>query len=164
MIQRTLVLIKPEGVKNALVGKILTRFEDAGLKIVGVKMLWADEEKAGQHYTQDIADKHGERVRNSLLEYIQEGPIIAMVIEGVEAIATVRKIVGPTYPNEAAPGTIRGDFCHVSRDYANKKKIPVRNMIHASANEKDAKNEIPIWFSESDLHTYKTSHDMINLS
>lgn len=163
MKERTLVLIKPEGVKNALVGKILTRFEDAGLKIIGIKMLWADEEKASQHYTQDIADRHGKEVRNLLLKHIQEGPIIAMIMEGVEAIATVRKIVGSTYPNEALPGTIRGDFGHVSRTYANAHKMPVRNLIHASANKEDAKNEIPIWFSESDLHSYKTIHDLVNL-
>jgi len=163
MKERTLVLIKPEGIMNAIVGKILTRFEDAGIKIIGIKMLWASEEKAGQHYTQDIADRHGEDVRNLLLKHIQEGPIIAIVFEGVDAISTTRKIVGSTYPNEASPGTIRGDFGHVSRDYANNEKIPVRNLIHASANKEDSDVEIPIWFSESDLHSYKTVHDMINL-
>ena len=161
MEERSLVLIKPEGVKSGIIGKILTRFENAGLKVIGMKMLWADEEKATQHYRQDIAERHGEEVRNNLLKHIREGPIVAMVIEGIEAIANLRKIVGSTYPNEAQPGTIRGDFCHVSKNYADKKKISVKNIVHASANPEDAKIEIPIWFSESDLHSYKTLHDFV---
>jgi len=122
--ERTLVLIKPDGLVRHLTGKIITRFEDAGLKIIGMKMVWIDENFAGQHYKQDIADRHGERVRNGLIKYIKEGPVIAIVLEGVDGINVVRKIVGSTYPNEAQPGTIRSDFAHISRDYANAKSTP----------------------------------------
>lgn len=163
MIEKTLVLIKPEGVTRHLVGKIMARFEDSGLKIVAMKMVWADEDTAKKHYRQDIADKYGENVRNSLLNHIREGPVIAFILEGVDAIAVTRKIVGSTYPNEALPGTIRGDFGHVSKTFANTKEIPVRNLIHASANKDDAQIEIPLWFSEKEIHSYQTTHEMISL-
>ncbi len=159
--QRTLVLIKPDGVIRNLVGKIIMRFEDAGLKIIGMKMVWVDDEFAKKHYREDIAKKHGERVRKDLIKYIKEGPVVAMILEGVDAIKVTRKIVGSTYPNESAPGTIRGDFAHISRDYANANEISVRNLIHASANQEDAEIEIPLWFKEEELHSYKTIHDII---
>ena len=159
--ERTLVLIKPDGVVRNLAGKIIMRFEDAGLKIAGMKMVWADDEFAGRHYRKDIEEKHGKRVRDGLIKYIREGPVIAMVLEGVSAIAVVRKIVGSTYPSESLPGTIRGDFAHISKDYANSNEINVRNLIHASADEKDAKIEIPLWFSDKELHSYKTVHDIV---
>ena len=161
--ESTLVLIKPEGVMRQLIGKIITRFEDAGLKITAMKMVWADEELSKAHYRQDIADKHGEEIRNSLLKHIREGPLIAMILEGPDAISVTRKIVGPTYPNEAPAGTIRGDFAHVSKQFANEKGISVRNFIHASADQEDANLEIPLWFSDSEKHNYKTAHDRICL-
>jgi len=159
--ERTLVLIKPDGIIRQLVGKILTRFEDAGLKIIGMKMVWIDEKHAGEHYQKDIEEKYGKRVRDGLIKYIKEGPIIAMTLEGVNAISVTRKIVGSTYPHEALPGTIRGDFAHISKDYANSNEINVRNLIHASSDEKDAKREIALWFTPKELHTYKTVHDRI---
>jgi nucleoside-diphosphate kinase len=159
MIQRTLVLIKPEGVARHLVGKIVSRFEDAGLKIVGMKQVWVDKEFAKKHYTEDISKRRGENVRNALLKYICEGPVVAFVLEGVNAIENVRKIVGGTEPKSAPPGTIRGDFAHVSFAYADEKNISVKNLIHASSDEKDAKNEIALWFNEKELHTYKTVQD-----
>ena len=159
--ERTLVLIKPDGIIRNIAGKILMRFEDVGLKIVGMKMVWVDEEFARKHYRQDIEDRHGKRVRDGLVKYIKEGPVIAMVLEGVDGINVTRKIVGGTYPNEAAPGTIRGDFAHVSKDFSNYHKINVRNLIHASADENDAGVEIPLWFNEKELHSYKTVHDIV---
>ena len=159
--ERTLVLIKPDGIVRNIVGKIIMRFEDAGLKIIGMKMVWIDDNFAKRHYREDIALKHGERVRNDLVKYIREGPVIAMVLEGVDGIKVTRKIVGSTYPNESLPGTIRGDFAHISRDYANENEISVRNLIHASGNEDDAKIEIPLWFNNSELNSYKTVHDMV---
>ncbi len=161
--EKTLVLIKPEGVTRHLVGRIIERLENAGLKIIGMKMVRSNVEQAGKHYRQDIAEKYGESVRSSLLRHIQEGPIITIVLEAVDAIAVTRKIIGSTYPNTAAPGTIRGDFGHISKDYANEKKIPVRNLIHASADKSDADTEIPIWFSESELSDYQTMHEQIIL-
>lgn len=159
VMQRTLILIKPEAVARHLVGKIICRFEDAGLKIVGMKQAWVDKEFAKKHYTEDIAERRGEKVREMLLDYIVEGPVIALCIEGVNAIENVRKIVGGTEPKSAPPGTIRGDFAHVSFAYADKNEIPVKNMIHASSDETDAKNEIALWFSDKELHSYKTVQD-----
>ncbi len=159
--EKTLVLIKPEGVQRHLVGKITTRFEDAGLKIIGMKQVWVDKEFAKKHYTEDIAERRGEKVREMLLDYITEGPVIAMVLEGVNAIENVRKIVGGTEPKSSPPGTIRGDFAHVSFAYADENNIPVKNLIHASGNEEDAKNEVPLWFTNKELHSYKTVQDFL---
>jgi len=159
VIERTLVLIKPEGVQRHLAGRIISRFEDAGLKIIGMKQVWVDKELAKKHYTEDIAERRGQRVRERLLDYLIEGPVIAIALEGVNAIKNVRKIVGGTEPKSAHPGTIRGDFAHVSFAYADKKEIAVKNLIHASSNEKDAKNELKLWFKPSELHTYKTVQD-----
>ena len=159
--QKTLVLIKPDGVARNLVGVIIKRFEDVGLKIIGMKMVWADDGLANKHYRKDIEERYGKEVREGLIKYIKEGPVIAMVMEGVEAIKNVRKIVGSTYPNESLPGTIRGDYAHISKDYANEKRCNVRNLIHASADLDDAEIEIPLWFSKKELNSYKTAHDMI---
>ena len=161
MIERTLVLVKPEGVKRHLVGKIISRFEDAGLKIIGMKQVWADEEFAKKHYTEDIAQRRGEAVRKALLKYICEGPVVAFVLEGVNAIENVRKIVGGTEPRTSPPGTIRGDFAHVSYAYADEKNLPVKNLIHASGDAKDAKHEVALWFSDKELHTYETVWDLL---
>jgi nucleoside-diphosphate kinase len=160
--QRTLVLIKPEGVQRHLVGKIITRFEDAGIKIIGMKQIWVDKEFAKQHYTEDIAERRGEKVREMLLDYIIGGPVVAICFEGINVIENVRKIVGGTEPKSAPPGTIRGDFAHVSFAYADKNNLPVKNLIHASGNEKDAKHEVPLWFTEKELHSYKTIQDFFS--
>jgi nucleoside-diphosphate kinase len=159
--ERTLVLIKPDGAQRNLIGKIITRFEDAGLKIVGMKMIWADKEFAEKHYRQDIEERHGKRVRDGLVNYIKEGPVVAMILEGADGINVTRKIVGTTYPSESQPGTIRGDFAHISKDFANSKEVNVKNLIHASADKSDADIEIPLWFKPEELHTYKTVHDII---
>jgi len=159
--EKTLVLIKPEGVQRHLVGKVISRFEDAGLKIVGMKQVWVDKEFAKKHYTKDIAERRGENVRLQLLDYITEGPVVAICLEGINAIENVRKIVGGTEPKSAPPGTIRGDFAHVSFAHADSKNLPVKNIIHASGDEKDAKHEVPLWFSNKELHTYKTVQDFL---
>lgn len=159
--ERTLVLIKPDGIVRQVTGKIISRFEDAGLKTIGMKMVWVDENLAKKHYRKDIAEKYGDKIRNSLIEYVREGPIIAIVLEGVDAVKVTRKIVGSTYPNESQPGTIRGDFAHISKHFANSEEMNVRNLIHASGDEDDAKIEVPLWFNEKEIHTYQTVHDMI---
>ncbi len=159
--EKTLVLIKPEGVQRHLVGKILARFEDAGLKIIGMKQVWVNEEFAKKHYTEDIAERRGEKVRTQLLKYITEGPVVAVVLEGVNAIENVRRIVGGTEPKSSPPGTIRGDFAHVSFAYADKNNIPVKNLIHASSDETDAKNEVALWFTKKELHSYKSVQDFL---
>lgn len=159
--QQTLVLIKPDGVVRNLIGKIIMRFEDSGLKIIGMKMMWVDEEFAKKHYRKDIEERHGKKVREGLVKYIKEGPVIAIVLEGADAINVTRKIVGSTYPNESPSGTIRGDFSHISKIYANTNNLLVKNLIHASSDEKDAKVEIPLWFNKKELHSYKTVHDIV---
>lgn len=159
-VERTLVLLKPDAVQRGIMGKIITRFEDAGFKIIGMKMFFADKDFARKHYTEDITVRRGEHVRNALVDFLQVGPVLAMCIEGVNAIENVRKIVGSTEPKTAAPGTIRGDFAHVSYAYADAMKVVVKNLIHASADAKDAAHEVPLWFSKEELHTYPTVHDV----
>lgn len=155
MIQRTLVLLKPDAVQRCYAGEIITRFEKAGLKIVGMKMVWADKAMAQEHYAEHVEKPFYPGLENM----ITEGPVIAFVLEGVEAIATVRKMVGSTEPKGAAPGTIRGDYAHASYGYADDKGIGLKNLIHASANTEDADKEVSLWFSKEETHTYKTVHD-----
>ena len=154
MLQQTLILIKPDGVQRGLMGEIIKRFEQRGLKIVGMKMVEVQADKAKSHYTEEITELHGEQVRNYLVDYLQSGPVIAMVISGSNAILHVRKIVGSTFPGEADLGTIRGDFAHVSKEYV-KTKNQGRNLVHASANEEDAERELALWFSIDEIHDYK---------
>jgi len=159
MMQRTLVLIKPDGVKRSLVGRILQRFEDSGLKIVGMKMQWVSKEFAEKHYTEDIAKRRGEHVRKWLIDYVTEGPVVAIVLEGVNAVDVVRKIVGTTEPAGAQPGTIRGDFAHINYAHADNKKIPIKNLIHASGTAEEAKQEVALWFNDKEIHNYKIVHE-----
>ena len=158
MLQKTLVLIKPDGVERGLIGEIVKRFEQRGLKIVGMKMVHVDNSLAGKHYTESIAEKHGKRVRDYLTNYLTSGPVIAIIIQGSSAISIVRKIVGSTYPGEADIGTIRGDYTHASKEYV-KKNNQGHNLIHASENEEDAKKELSLWFSIDEIHEYKLSHE-----
>lgn len=159
MIERSLVLIKPDGVERALVGKIVSRFEDAGLKIVGMKMVWVDKSFAKRHYTEDLEKRRGKFVREAMVNFLTEGPVIAVCLEGIEAVEVVRKMVGETEPKAALPGTIRGDFCHISFMYADSKKKVVKNIIHASGSSKEAKQEIMLWFKPEELHSYKNVHE-----
>ena len=156
MIQRTLVLIKPDGVERSVAGRIISRFEDVGLKIVGMKMVWIDKEFSKKHYAAHV----GKKFYQGLEEFITSGPLIAMVLEGIEAVELVRKMVGPTEPKSAPPGTIRGDFAHHSHKYADARGIAIKNLIHASGTADEAKLEVPLWFSKSELHSYKTVHDV----
>ena len=160
MIERTLVLVKPDGVQRQIVGEIITRFEKVGLKIVGMKLVWADEAFARQHYTEDIEKRRGKAVRDYNVNFIKSGPVVAIALEGVNAIENVRKMVGSTEPKSAQPGTIRGDYSHVSYAYCDSKKQVVKNLIHASSDAKDASHEIALWFSKAELHTYRTVHDV----
>src|SRR5438094_9480059 len=107
-VERTLVLLKPDAVARGLAGRIVTRFEDAALKVVGVKMRHLDAEFTRKHYF-DLEERLGAEIYNSTATFMQSGPVIALAIQGVDAVAKVRKIIGGTYPNDAAPGTVRGD-------------------------------------------------------
>src|SRR3989344_919142 len=157
-LQRSLVLIKPDGVQRGLSGEIIKRIEQTGLKIIAIKMVWVDKNFAKNHYF-DVGARHGEKVLKSLVDYLTEGPVIAICFEGVDTIAVIRKIAGSTYPNEALPGTIRGDFAHISKNYANTNDRKEGNLIHASANEEDAQKELKLWFSIDEMHSYKRSDE-----
>lgn len=160
LVERTLVLLKPDAVQRCISGRIISRFEDAGHKIVGMKLVWVDKDFALLHYTEDLAKRAGAHVREMIAEFLTTGPVVAMVIEGVNAIENVRKMVGSTEPKSAAPGTIRGDFSHVSYAYADSTKKAVKNLVHASSSKADAEAEIKLWFTPKELHTYKTVHDV----
>lgn len=157
LVQRTLVIFKPDAVQRGIVGEILTRFERVGLKIVGMKMVSPDQELYYQHYEKigTMITRHGEEVFNYNLKYMMTGPVIAMVLEGVEAVELVRKIVGPTEPRSADMGTIRGDFAHMSFGYSNKKGIGVPNLIHASGSIEEAEKEVELWFSSEETYDYE---------
>ncbi|MEK6837197.1 MAG: nucleoside-diphosphate kinase [Nanoarchaeota archaeon] len=160
MIERTLVLLKPDAVQRGIMGRVLSRFEDAGLKVVGMKLVWVDKRFAYRHYTEELAKRAGKHVREMIAEFLTTGPVVAIVLEGINAIENVRKMVGSTEPKSAAPGTIRGDFSHMSYGYADSKKSPVKNLVHASANKKEAEAEVKLWFTAKELHSYKTVHDI----
>ena len=157
-IERTLVLLKPDAVTRGLVGRVLARFEDALLKIVASKMVWMDAELNRLHYF-DLEQRFGPDVYNAVAGFMQTAPVFAFVLEGVDAVAIVRKLVGATYPDQAAPGTFRGDYAHQSKAYANAHKLPVANLVHASANSEEAKREIDVWFRESDMYDYQILAD-----
>lgn len=159
--ERTLIIFKPDAVQRGIVGEILTRFERAGLKIVAAKMLQPSHEHFHKHYEEigKMITRRGQKTFDVTLEMMQEGPVIAMVLEGVEAILLVRKIVGTTEPKAALPGTIRGDYAHMSFPYADEKGVGVPNLIHASGDENDAKLEIAHWFSEHEIYDYETVHE-----
>lgn len=155
-VERTLVLFKPDAVQRGVVGDILTRFERVGLKIVGTKMIAPTKDHFHKHY-EDIGQmitRRGEDTFNITLDLMTTGPVIAMVFEGVEAVQLVRKLVGPTEPKSAAPGTIRGDFSHMSFVYADAEHKGIPNLIHASGDDKEAAQEIAHWFSDSELYAY----------
>ncbi len=158
-IQQTLILVKPDGVTRGLVGETIRRFEQRGLKIVALKLTRVDKNFALKHYTEDLAKRRGAHIRKLMSEFLVSGPVVAMIIEGVDAIENVRKIVGATESKAALPGTIRGDFSHISFAYADEKKIAVKNIIHASADEKDAEYEKKLWFSIDEVHNYKRAED-----
>ena len=156
MMERTLVLIKPDGVQRGLMGEIVTRFEKVGLKIVGMKMQWVDKLFARKHYAAHVEKKF----YPGLEAMITEGPVLAMVLEGLHAVELIRKMVGATEPKSAPPGTIRGDYSHHSYAYTDAQGKSIKNLVHASGNLEEAKQEIALWFKEEELHTYKTVNEM----
>jgi nucleoside-diphosphate kinase len=154
-VERTLVLLKPDAVARGLAGRILARFEDAALKVVGVKMRRMDADFARKHYF-DLEERLGKEIYHTTAEFIQSGPVIALALEGVEAVAKVRKIIGSTYPDQAAPGTVRGDFAHQTRASSEVSGKAVMNLVHASGNSEEAKYEVDLWFDSSELFEYET--------
>lgn len=156
MVEKTLVLIKPDGVKRGLVGRIIQRFEDVGYKIVATKMVWADTELTQKHYKEHVDKPFYEELE----ELLTMGPVMAMVLEGVSAIEKTRQMIGTTEPKSAAPGTIRGDFASLSYEYADENKdVIFKNLVHASDSPESAETEINLWFDEADIHDYDTVHE-----
>ncbi len=160
-LERTLIIMKPDAVQRGVTGEILTRFEKSGLKIVGAKMLKPDYDHFFHHYETigKVVSRRGKEVFDVTLEMMSDGPVIAYVLEGVEAAALVRKMVGATEPKSALPGTIRGDYSHLSYAHADSNKIGIPNLIHASGDAEEAVQEISHWFSESELYDYETAHE-----
>jgi len=179
MIEKTLVLLKPDAVQRALVGEILSRFERTGFKIIGLKMCYASKEQAGTHYADDEAwmvglgekakkameakgqkvtdtpKQIGQRVRTLLMDFLTMSPTVAIVLEGHDVINKVRTMVGATAPNLAAPGTIRGDYSFDSYGLSDASGRPLQNLIHASDSPESSKREMDIWFKKDELHPYQ---------
>ena len=161
LIQRTLILFKPDAVQRGIVGEILTRFERVGLKIVGTKMIFPNKEHYHKHYEGigKMVTRCGEKAFDMALEFMTQGPVIAMVFEGVEAVELVRKLVGGTEPKSALPGTIRGDYSHMSFGYADEHNVGIPNLIHASGSVEEAKQEIEHWFSNYEIYDYSSPRE-----
>lgn len=160
-LEQTLIIFKPDALQRGLVGDILTRFERVGLRIVGTKMLSPDSSHYFTHYEEigKLKTRAGDQIFDITLKMMGEGPVIAMVLEGVEAVALVRKMVGGTEPKSAAPGTIRGDFSHMSYTYADNKQKGIPNLIHASGDPAEAEQEIAHWFAAPELFDYEALHE-----
>ncbi len=158
--ERTLIILKPDTVQRGLVGEILSRFERTGLKIVATKMLQPSYDHFYHHYETigKMVSRRGQKAFDVTLAMMQEGPVIAFVLEGVEAVSLVRKMVGTTEPKNAAPGTIRGDYAHVSFSHADNEDLGIANIVHASGDPEEAALEISHWFSEAEIFDYQTVH------
>ena len=179
LIEQTFIAVKHDGVQRGLVGEIIKRFEQRGLKIVATKMVLPTEAIADKHYvlTPAFIKKLGEntrkaaaskgkeiketneeiatRVKNWNMKYLTEGPVIAMIWEGFHAIEIGRKIVGPAESRGAPIGTIRGDFSSESYDMADSLERPLRNLVHASGNKEEADNEINLWFKDEEIFSWE---------
>ena len=161
LIQRTLILFKPDAVQRGIVGEILTRFERVGLKIIGTKMIFPNKEHYHKHYEGigKMVTRRGEKAFDMALEFMTQGPVIAMVLEGVESVELVRKLVGGTEPKAALPGTIRGDYSHMSFGYADEHNVGIPNLIHASGSVEEAKQEIEHWFADHEIYDYHSPRE-----
>lgn len=192
--ERTFAMIKPDGVMRGAVGDVIHRFEKVGLKIVAIKMLTPTAEMVRKHYPMsdeawverlgekclsgfdslecsvldvlgtDDKKKLGQNVTESLVEYMTSGPVVAMVIEGIQAIDMVRKLCGHTLPFKADVGTIRGDYSVDSPAVANAEQRSIHNIIHASENAEEARNEMELWFPGEKISKYKLTGEMVMYS
>ena len=143
--QRTLVLVKPDGVQRGLVGAIIGRLEGRGLKLISLKMMRITKEVAARHY----AEHQGKPFYDGLIAFITSGPVVAMIWEGREAVSVVRNLIGATDPLKASPGTIRGDL---ALDLG-------MNLIHGSDSPERAETEIALFFNKGELHGYERTAD-----
>lgn len=184
--ERTLVIIKPDGVQRSLIGEIIKRYERAGLKMVALKMLVSNEAQVEKHYLidpewiQKVGEKSiasyakkglepptndpkelGNRVLARLKKYMTSGPVIAMIWQGNQAVGIVRKITGGTEPLTSDVGTIRGDFTMDSYQIADMDNRPIRNLIHASGALDEAAKEIELWFAPAEIIGYRLVQEQI---
>lgn len=184
--ERTLVIIKPDGIQRALIGEIMSRYERLGLKLVGLKMAVPTAEQVEGHYTLDANWRRvtGEKtiksykdrgltppsedpleitakILKNLMKYLTAGPVICMVWEGAHAVELVRKVTGGTEPRGAQVGTIRGDFVVDSYVMSDNDDRAVRNLIHGSGSVDEANMEIPHWFAPNELFSYKVNHESV---
>jgi nucleoside-diphosphate kinase len=186
--EQTLVLIKPDSLKRGIFGKILTRFEDAGFKIVAMKMMQIDDAFAKQHYildeawakasyarTKEVHDKaghkldfkdhmdYGQTIQQWNANVLIDGPLMALVLQGPHAVEMARKLIGPTEPRQGLPGTIRGDFMTLeSYAMADAKKRALKTLVHASDSVENAQREINLWFDKKEIHAdYKILNDYL---
>lgn len=186
--EKTCVLIKPDGVKRGLIGEIIKRIEQRGLKVVALSMVWATKKQIDEHYPKDerwirrlgektlltyqkygldpkkevgTADPFqiGLKVRGWLIEYLTSAPIVKMVVQGIHAIDMVRKLAGNSQPALAEMGTIRGDYSVDSAASANRDKRAIHNIIHASETPEEAEHEINFWFRKDEIYDYKISEE-----
>ena len=188
--EKTVVLVKPDGVKRGLIGEVIKRFESRGLKVIALKMLMASSEHAHSHYpntdewmrgmgektleTYKQYDKDpikelgtkdaleiGKMVAGWNVEFLTSGPMVAMVVQGIHAVDMVRKIVGKTIPAIAEMGTIRGDFSVDSPTLANAGKRAIHNVVHASGDQAEAAHELKHWFKDEEINEYKRAEEDI---
>lgn len=181
--EKTLVLIKPDGLLRGIAGEIISRFERVGMKIVAIKMIKAPREVLEKHYYKEdrwLKEKGesfkeklnlpeetdpisvGKEIVEGLINDMQISPIIAMVLEGHNAVHTVKRLTGPTNIDEAMPGTIRGDFSHDTYSLANKSNRPTLTIIHATDDSNLAQREIDFWFSPDEIHSYKKPDEEVH--
>lgn len=184
--ERTLVIIKPDGIQRSLIGEVIQRYERTGLKLVAIKMLVPTKEMVEAHYTLDpewklrtgiknlqaykdkgLTPPHDDPIKQSdmiiekLKKYMASGPVIAMVWEGMHAVAIVRKITGGTEPLLSDVGTIRGDYVLDSYKIADDDIRAIRNIVHASGSVKEASDEIKFWFNDNEIIKYNHIQDRI---
>ncbi len=188
--EKTLVLVKPDGVKRGLVGEVVARIERRGLKVIAMKMVQVGREHLENHFPKsdewierlgqktmktfteynidpvkaqgtDDTKQLGAMVKESLFAYMQSGPIIALVVQGIHAIDMVRKLAGHTLPVFAEMGTIRGDYSVDSPAVANVEGRAIHNIMHASETPAEAANEIALWFKPEEIHVYKRAEEDI---
>lgn len=159
--EQTFVIIKPDAVQRGLIGEIMSRFERVGLKLVAAKMLKPSKEHYYHHYENigKMVSRRGQKAFDVTLAMMQQGPVLALVWQGVEAVSLVRKLVGTTEPKAALPGTIRGDYAHMSFGHADANDVGIPNLIHASGDVDEARAEIAHWFTEDEMYDYETTHE-----
>ncbi|MEF8847112.1 MAG: nucleoside-diphosphate kinase [Candidatus Paceibacterota bacterium] len=188
--EKTVLLIKPDGVKRGLIGEIVSRVEEHGLKITAMEMIQATPDQVDEHYPKDdkwikrlgentfrsfneygldveegmgTTDKEeiGKEVRSWLIDYLTAGPMVKMIVQGNHAISMIRKIAGSSLPSEAENGTIRGDLSVDSAAAANSDQRAIHNIVHASEDEEEAEHELKFWFSPEEIHDYERVEEKV---